>query len=132
MRKIYLTIMVAVFTVALALGCSKGYEAQKTVDDLTITLSAARYPLVKGDNTLHVRVADATGKALTDAQVSLRFYMPPMPGMAPMEFNTQAMSKGNVYTFSVNPPMEGGWKAEVSAARPGRAAITTTFNLDVR
>ncbi len=132
MRKIYLTIMVAVFTVALALGCSKGYESQKSVDDLTVTLSAARYPLVKGDNALSVRVTDAAGKAVTDAKVDVRYYMPPMPGMAPMEFNSQTALKGSAYTCAANTPMEGGWKVEVSVTRPGKPAVTATFNVDVR
>lgn len=132
MRKIYLIIVIAVFTVALALGCSKGYESQKTVDDLTILLSANSYPLVKGDNALHVKVADAAGKAVPGAQVSVRFSMPPMPGMAPMELNTQGALEGHLYTFSVNIPVEGGWKADVSVIRPGKSAATATFNLDVR
>ncbi len=132
MRKIYFTIMVAVFTAALASGCSKGYESQKTVDDLKVTLGAARYPLVKGDNALHVKVADAAGKAVPGAQVSVRFLMPPMPGMAPMEINTQGAFKEHVYLFSVNIPVEGPWKAEVSVTRPGKLAATATFNVDVR
>jgi hypothetical protein len=132
MKKMDLIAIVAVFTTIFVFGCSKGYESQKTADDLTVKLSVGSYPLVKGDNTLTVKAADLTGKAVTDAQVNVRFYMPPMPGMAPMELNAQAMHKGNVYAFSVNPPMEGGWKAEVSIARPGKPAVTATFNLDVR
>jgi len=58
--------------------------------------------------------------------------MPPMPGMAPMEFNTQAVSKGDAYSFTANIAMEGGWKAEVSVNRPGRPASLATFNLDAR
>lgn len=99
---------------------------------MTVTLSVGSYPLVKGDNTLTVKVADSTGKAVTDAQVNVRFYMPPMPGMSPMELTSQATPKGNAYNASVNPPMEGGWKTEISVARPGKPAVTATFNLDVR
>jgi hypothetical protein len=132
MRKMDLIAIVAVFTTIFVFGCSKGYESQKTADDLTVTLSVGSYPLVKGDNTLSVKVADSSGKAVTDAQVNARFYMPPMPGMAPMELNAQAMPKGNVYAFTVNPPMDGGWKAEVSSARPGKAAVTAAFHLGGR
>ncbi len=132
MRKTYLTIMVAVFTAALASGCSTGYESEKTVDDLKVTLGAARYPLVKGDNALRVKLADTAGKPVPGAQVSVRLYMPPMPGMAPMEINTQGAFKEHVYIFSVNLPAEGGWKAEVSVMRPGKPVATATFNLDVR
>lgn len=132
MRRVIVAFLIAVMGSALVFGCAKGYESQKTADDLTITLSVARYPLVKGDNTLHVRVADMTGKAVTGAQASVRFYMPPMPGMAPMEFSTQGALEGHPYTFSVNVPMEGGWKAEVSVTRPGKPAVTATFNVDAR
>jgi hypothetical protein len=124
--------LVVVFTSVFASGCSKGYQSQKAVGDLTVTLSVGSYPLVKGDNTLTVKVADSTGKAVTDAQVNVRFYMPPMPGMSPMELTSQATPKGNAYNASVNPPMEGGWKTEISVARPGKPAVTATFNLDVR
>ncbi len=132
MKKYYLPALAVLFAAIFAFGCSKGYESQKTADDLTVTLSVGSYPLVKGDNALSVKTADSSGKAVTDAVVSARFFMPPMPGMAPMEFNTQATPKGNVFTFSINPPMEGGWKVEVSIARPGKPAVTATFNLDVR
>jgi len=122
-----------VLSAALVLtGCSKGYERQTTAGDLKVTLSVDRYPLVKGDNVLNVKLADASGKPVTDAVVNVRYYMPPMPGMAPMDFNTQAVLKGDKYVLSANIPMEGGWKAEVSTARPGQPAASATFNLDAR
>ncbi len=132
MKKALLVIIVAVVAGLLLFGCSKGYQSQKTADDLKVTLSIDRYPLVKGDNTLGVKVVDAAGKAVTDAAVSVRYYMPAMPGMAPMDFNTQAALKGDQYAFSANVPMEGGWKAEISVARPGKAAAMATFNVDAR
>jgi hypothetical protein len=52
--------------------------------------------------------------------------------MAPMEFTTQAALKGDQYAFSANVPMEGGWKIEISVARPGKPAATATFNIDAR
>ena len=113
-------------------GCSKGYETKKAADDLSITLKADRYPLIKGDNSLSVNVADTAGNAVTDAAVQVRYYMPPMPGMAPMEFNSQAAPKGNRYSFTANIPMEGGWKIDATVTQPGKAAVTATFNVDVR
>ena len=132
MKKISIAILLAFAAITLVSGCSKGYESRKSAGDLAITLSIERYPLVKGDNALNVQVLDASGKPLTDATVSVRYYMPPMPGMAPMEFTTQAMPKGNAYALSANVPMEGGWKADVSVARPGKPASMVTFNLDAR
>ena len=131
MKKALVTVLVAVVAVVMLFACAKGYESQKSVNDLTVTLSVERYPLVKGDNALTVRII-AAGKDVTDATVSVRYFMPPMPGMAPMEFNTQAMLKGSAYAFSANVPMEGGWKAEVSVLRPGQPAALVLFNLDAR
>jgi hypothetical protein len=131
-RKILFVMVAGLLSVGMLFSCSKGYESQKTADDLKITLTVDRYPLVKGDNALTLKVADAAGKAVTDAAVNVRYFMPQMPGMAPMDFNTQGVLKGDRYSFSANVPMEGGWKAEVSVARPGRPAAAATFNLDAR
>lgn len=113
-------------------GCARGYESQKNAGDLKITLSVERYPLVKGDNALAVKVSDASGNPVRDASVTVHYYMPPMPGMAPMDFNAQAVLKGDAYVFSANVPMEGGWKADVSVARQGKPTSSATFNLDAR
>jgi len=131
-KKAYLIIMVVVLTASVLAGCSKGYESQKKVGDLGITLKVDRYPLVKGDNTLSVQVAEQSGKAVTDATINVRYYMPPMSGMAPMEFNTQAAPKGDSYSFAANIPMEGGWKVDVTVTQSGKTPVNTTFNVDAR
>ncbi len=132
MTKVLFGFAAVVIAGLVLFGCSKGYEKKTVAGDLTITLSIDRYPLVKGDNMLSVQAADASGKPVTDAAVSVRYFMPVMPGMAPMDFNTQAVLTGDHYAFSANVPMEGGWKAEVSVARPGKPAATATFNIDAR
>ncbi len=131
--KRYAAVLSLVLAVLVTLfACSKGYETQKTADDVKITLSVDRYPLVKGDNTLNVKVVDTSGKPVADAAVTVRYFMPPMPGMAPMEYTAQAVSKGDRYAVAANFPMEGGWKTEVSVARQGKPTATAMFNLDAR
>ncbi len=125
-------VFVAVVALAALAGCTKGYESSKTAGDLSIKLAASRYPLIKGDNDLTVKVADASGAAVKDAQVDVRYYMPAMPGMAPMEFRTQAAESGGAYHAKANIPMEGGWKVEVSVTQPGKPMQTATFNVDAR
>lgn len=132
MKRVSSLIVIAVALTVVFLGCSKGFESTKSAGDLTITLSVARYPLVKSDNTLTVKVTDAGGAAVTDGAVNVRYYMPPMPGMAPMEYSVNPTLKGSAYTFTANIPMEGGWKVEVMATRPGKPAVTATFNVDAR
>jgi nitrogen fixation protein FixH len=132
MKKICVVIMVVVLAASVLVGCSKGYESQKRVGDMGITLKVDRYPLVKGDNALSVQVAEQGGKTVTDATVNVRYSMPPMSGMAPMEFNTQAAPKGGGYSFAANIPMEGGWKVEVTVTQPGKTPVNATFNIDAR
>jgi len=132
MKKRLLVMLVALISLVVVFGCTKGYETQKTTGDVTITLSAGSYPLVKGDNTLTVKLADASGKSVTDARVDVRYYMPAMPGMAPMEYSTQAMQSGNTYAFKANIPMEGGWRVDVITNRGGTVLPTVTFNVDAR
>jgi hypothetical protein len=132
MRKAFSTAVIAVLTVMVVFGCTKGYETRKTAGDLTVLLSAGSYPLVKGNNNFTVKLSDATGKAVTDAKVDIRYYMPPMPGMAPMEYQTQATPAGDAYKFTANIPMEGGWRVDVTTNRGGSVLPAVTFNVDAR
>ncbi len=132
MKKQYLAMLLIVAAVAAFWGCSKGYEVKKTSGDVNIALSVGAYPLIKGDNTLVVKVTDSAGKPVTDGQVKVRFYMPPMPGMAPMELLVQATAKGSDFVAPVNVAMEGGWKADVTVTRQGKPDAAATFNLDAR
>jgi len=134
MTKSVIAVLISVLLAATVVvdGCSKGYETKKAMDDLSVTLKADRYPLIKADNALSISIADTSGKTVTDVVVQVRYYMPVMPGMAPMEFTAQAVPKGNGYSFTANIPMEGGWKVDVTAIRPGKPAVTATFNVDAR
>jgi N-methylhydantoinase B/oxoprolinase/acetone carboxylase alpha subunit len=132
MKRFFLVTGTVIMSLVLAIGISWGYEAQKTTGGLTITLSAGSNTLVKGNNDLSVKVTDKAGKAVTDAKVKVRFFMPAMPGMAPMSSKTEAMLNGDVYRFIANPAMEGTWKTEITVLRPGKSSVTATFNLDAR
>ena len=132
MKKSFMAMVVTFISLSVIFGCTKGYETQKTAGGVTVTLSAGSYPLVKGDNTLKVKLADSSGNPVTDAKVDVRYYMPAMPGMAPMEYTTQAMQSGSAYAFTANIAMEGGWRVDVTANRAGTALPTVTFNVDAR
>ncbi len=132
MKKGFWAVLVVIISLAIVAGCTRGYASRKNAGDTIVTMKADRYPLVKGDNTLTVEVTDQAGRAITDAKVDVRFYMPPMPGMVPMDSATQAVLKGSGYSFTVNPAMEGGWKLDITVTRPGKPAATTTYNVDAR
>ncbi len=106
---------------------AKGYENKKSAGKYQVTLKTGSYPLVKGNNTLTVSVADKAGKPVTTAKVSVRYYMPAMPGMAPMSSTVQPVLKGQEYGFNADISMEGGWRVEVTVGDD-----SATFNLDAR
>jgi hypothetical protein len=132
MKKIMTLFFAAVLITFAAGGCKKGYQAQKTSGDLNITLSAGSYPLIIGDNPMTIRITDASGKAVTDAKVGVRYYMPPMPGMAPMEYTVEGTPKGGDYGFNANIAMEGGWRVDVNVMRGDKPSPPITFNVDAR
>ncbi len=132
MRKIYPVVMVLLSFSLLWTACSKGYQAQKFAGDIEITLKADRYPLVKGKNALTVQVADKAGKPVTDATVMAKYYMPAMPGMAPMEFNVNPELRGKAYQFQADIPTEGSWKVDVTVTQPGKPPLSATYTMDAR
>jgi hypothetical protein len=132
MKRFSLATVAVITTLVLAVGTSWGYESQKTTGGLTITLSVGSYPLVGGDNDVSVKITDAGGKAVTDAKVTVHFFMPAMPGMAPMSSRPKVVLSGDVYKFKADVGMEGTWKTEVRVVRKGQSAVTATFNLDSR
>jgi hypothetical protein len=132
MKRFSFATVAVVAALVLAVGTSWGYESQKTTGDVTITLSVGSYPLVGGDNDVSVKVTDASGKAVTDAKVSVRFYMPAMPGMAPMTSRPKVSLSGDTYKFKADVAMEGTWKTEIKVKRKGKPSATAVFNLDAR
>jgi hypothetical protein len=125
-------IMLLAFTLVAGAAQARGYETQKKAGSHQVTLKADKYPLIKGDNTISVKITDASKKAVTNAKVSIRYFMPPMPGMAPMNYEVTPVMKGDAYTFTANIPMEGGWKVEVNVTTASGSESSATFNLDAR
>jgi YtkA-like protein len=132
MKKIMMLFFIAVLAIFTAAGCTKGYQTQKAAGDLTVTLSAGSYPLIIGDNAMTIKITDSSGKAVTDAKVGARYYMPHMPGMAPMEYTVEGTPKGGGYGFNANIAMEGGWRVDVNVVRGDKPSPTVTFNVDAR
>ena len=85
-----------------------------------IDFSTKPAPPVRGNNTLHVKLAGADGKPITDAQVSATFFMPAMPemGMAAMRATAKLDHKGNgIYEGPLQLASGGKWQVTVTAQR---------------
>jgi YtkA-like len=113
-------------------GFAKDYEVTKKVDDLMVIIKIDKNPPVAGENNLTVQIKDGTGKPVADAKVKVDYSMPPMPGMAPMDYKTDAELKGQEYKAKLNFSMGGAWNVVVTITPPSGKAKKVRFNVDAK
>jgi RND family efflux transporter MFP subunit len=90
---------------------------------LDITFRALVDPPKTGENPFEVVLKDSSGKPVTDAEVSVRFFMPAMPtmNMPAMQNSAALLHSGNgVYRGAAQVLMSGNWDVTVIAARAGK------------
>lgn len=110
---------------------AKEYEVKKKAGEFEVKAMIDKNPPVVGANQIKVEVKDASGKYITDAKVKIEYSMPPMPGMAPMNYKTDAQLKGNEYLAKLNFSMAGPWDVVIKITRDGRTS-SMKFNVDIR
>jgi hypothetical protein len=102
---------------------------------LSITLRSRPEQLRAGENDLEVTVRDAQGGAVSDADVSVQFYMAAMPSMnmPAMRANTKLGAAGDGrYRGTTDVQMIGRWDVTVTVARAGRVIGTSVLSLTAR
>ena len=98
----------------------------------TIEMKTQPSPPQKGNNTITLVLHDSFGAPIDDANVSVVFYMPPMPamGMAAMRRVATATARGNgTYVAAISLDSGGGWQVSVSASKAGLQVATLQANL---
>ena len=129
MAKLLLLILTLFFIASTSFA--KGYEVKKKVGDYDAEVKMDRSSPVIGDNNIEIEIKDAGGKSLTDAKVSVNYYMPPMPRMAPMNYITDAKLKGEKYRARMNFIMSGPWIIAIKINHGGKIS-TTKFNVNAQ
>jgi hypothetical protein len=102
---------------------------------LAITLRSTPEQLRAGANDLEVTVRDAQGAAVSDADVSVQFYMAAMPtmNMPAMRANTKLSAAGaGRYRGTTDVQMIGRWDVTVTVARAGHVIGTSVLSLTAR
>src|SRR5712664_1489349 len=90
-------------------------------------LSTEPDPPHKGANTFRVRLADASGRPISGAEVSVTFSMPAMPamGMAAMRTQVPLTEKGNgLYEGSGQLGSGGTWQVTILAKKNGQVVAS--------
>jgi nitrogen fixation protein FixH len=119
--------MVITATVSLA----RDFTARKKIEGYTMEIAINRNPPIVAKNELRVEIKDPLGKPVSDLKVMVNYYMPPMPGMAPMNYTVQASPKGDGYLVIMDLIMTGPWNIVVKTNVVDKR-LSAAFPIDVR
>ena len=100
-----------------------GASAPAAAPQLDITFRALPDPPRTGDNTFEVRVNDASGRPVTDADVSVQLLMPAMPTMNMPAMRNEAKlphAGQGVYRGPGQVMTAGRWDVTVNVSRAGQ------------
>jgi len=119
-----LTATLALFTAACGGGqpSSESTEPAAPGQNAEVTFRSEPDPPRMGDNTLEVMVMSG-GQPVTDADVTVEFFMPAMPAMNMAEMRNTVPLKhegGGMYRGAGNVMMAGNWDVTVMAMRGGQ------------
>lgn len=112
-------------------SAARDYVIRKKVDQFTVTATIDRNPPILGHNLLTVAITDGSGKPVKDLVVMVNYYMPPMPGMAPMNYTIRANPKGDGYAMTMDLIMTGPWIIVIKFPFQGKR-LQMSFPIDVR
>jgi len=135
MSRLIATLLIALLGIfALACGSggdtaqadtSKAIKSGPAGNNLTVTLASADGVLRNGKNTLTLKFADASGKAVDVGAASLNFHMP--HGATSMNNPATLTTTGTpgVYSGAVNLEMGGEWQAQITYQGPAGTGKST-------
>jgi hypothetical protein len=129
MRRIVLPLMI--FFLLVAVPPTGAFEARKAVGDYDVGITIDRNPPSVGDNPLEIEIKGPGGRRITEAQVLVNYYMPPMPRMAPMNYTIPAKLKGETYRATLHLIMDGPWIIALKITLGGKTS-TAKFHLNAR
>jgi len=129
MKKLLMIALVVLVSAGNAVA--KDYEVAKKAGPFDVVVTIDKNPPVTGDNGVTVIVKDASGKIVKDAKVVVDYSMPAMPGMPPMNYKADALSKGDAYKATMNLSMAGPWNIVVKVSAGGKSG-NMKFAIDAK
>ena len=125
-----LIIVVALLLVA-GPAYPREYKIRKKTENYVLEMKINRNPPIVDRNLLTLEIKDSNNKNITDAKVLVNYYMPPMPGMPPMNYKTLAKLSGQKYEVIMDLIMSGPWNIVIKIMLP-KEAFSVRFTIDVR
>jgi hypothetical protein len=96
-----------------------------------VEIAINRNPPIVGDNRIEISITDPNGRRVTEAQLLVNYYMPPMPRMAPMNYIIPAKLKGDTYQATMHLIMDGPWIIALKITLGGKMS-TSKFHINAR
>jgi YtkA-like len=110
---------------------AEALEARKAMGDYEVGMTINRNPPSVGENPIEIEIKGPGNRRITEAQVLVNYYMPPMPRMAPMNYLTPAALKGDRYRAVMHLIMDGPWIIALKITLNGKRS-TAKFHINVR
>jgi hypothetical protein len=107
------------------------YKVRRTLEGHTLDITLNRNPPVMGKNIIRIEIKDARGQSVINNLVTVNYYMPPMPGMPPMNYTLKAMPSGSGYMATMDFVMTGPWNIVVKTTVEGKQ-LRLTVPIEVR
>ena len=133
MKKTFYLLLILVLSMLLAVSAvqARNLTLSGRAGPYEVEIAIDRNPPVVGDNRIEIAIKDGTGRKISDAQVLVNYYMPPMPRMAPMNYTTPAMLKGATYQATMHLIMDGPWIIALKITQ-GEKRSTVKFHINAR
>jgi len=109
-----------------------GASAAATAPSGSVEITTNPSPPRKGSNEMLITVRDSSGRQVTDAKVSVVFFMSAMPGMgmSTMRVEANATPKENgAYAATVNLESGGTWSVNVTADKNGKQIASRQLSM---
>ena len=130
-RKIIVAVALLLVFLAASLSEARDFRVRKRVGNFIVDATLDKNPPVLGNCDIRIEIRDGQGAAVTGSRVTVNYYMPPMPGMVPMNYTIQATPRGSSHVASMNFIMTGPWNIVIHFTAGGRS-WNITFPIDVR
>ena len=124
--------MVKLLIMAIAYPAyGRDFKVKRTMQGYDLSVILSRNPPILGKNDIKIEIKDSLGNNVSNASVTVNYFMPPMPGMPPMNYRLNASPGGSEYMATMDLIMKGPWNIAIMAKVAGKR-LRMTVLIDVR
>jgi len=130
-KKSILAISILLVFMTATLSDAGDFRARKRVGNFIVDVALDRNPPVLGNCEIRIEIFDGQGASVTGSRVLVNYYMPPMPGMVPMNYTIPTNPRGSSHVATMNFIMTGPWNIVIRFTSGGRP-LQVVIPIDVR